>query len=93
MWVAQQVASGYFYGPLDLVMRGASPIINYHDHDREDQVVAIRAELGWSLNPINHPGHDGWNNTVAIDGAGRLHTLTTDPLDFGGPGLDVCDST
>jgi len=88
MWVAQQVASGYFYGPLDLVMRGASPIINYHDHDREDQVVAIRDELGWSLNPINHPGHDGWDNTVAIDSAGRLHTLTTDPLDFGGPGLE-----
>ena len=88
VWTQESVASGYFYGPLDVIMRGASPIINFHNHDLEDQVVAIRGELGWSLTPIAHPGHDGWDNTLGIDPSGRLHTLTTDPMDFGGPGLE-----
>jgi len=87
-WSEEQVASGYFYGPLDLLVRGATPIINFHNHDLEDQVVATRGESGWALTPINHPGHDGWDNTLGVDPSGRLHTLTTDPIDFGGPGLE-----
>ena len=32
-WTVDRVASGYFYGPLDILMNGESPVINYHDHD------------------------------------------------------------
>ena len=88
LWVIEQVASGYFYRPLDVIMDGANPVINYHDHDLEDQVVARRGESGWTHTPIQSSGHDGWDNTLGIDPAGVLHTLTTDPIDFGGPGLE-----
>ena len=87
-WVAEQVATGYFYGPLDVLMNGANPVINYHDHDLQDQVVAVRGEGGWARTPIQSAGHDGWDNTLGIGPDGVLHTLTTDPLDFGGPGLE-----
>jgi hypothetical protein len=87
-WAVEHVASGYFYGPIDIVVAGERPIINYHDHEAEDQVVATRDGGVWTLNRIEHPGHDGWDNTIAVDRNGMLHTLTTDPVNFGGPGLE-----
>ncbi len=87
-WVTQQISSGYFYGPIDITVAQGRPAINYHGHDAQDQMVATLQGGTWNVTRINHPGHDGWDNTIAVDGNGRLHTLTTDPADFGGPGLE-----
>ncbi len=88
-WNVDEVSTGYFYGPLDVkISEDDIPIINYHDHTTEDQTIASRTGGEWTVNNIAHPGHDGWDNNVAIDSNGDLHTLTTDPSGFGGEGLE-----
>jgi hypothetical protein len=87
-WVTEPVAWGHFYGPLDILVAGDRPIISYYNHDAGDQMIASRGGGAWSIERIYHPGHDGWDNIVAIDIIGILHTMTLDPADFGGPGLE-----
>jgi hypothetical protein len=87
-WRAQQVASGFFYGPLDIIVSGSRVIINYHDENAQDQMIASGEWGAWAIEGINHPGNDGWDNVLGIDNIGDLHTLTTDPVDFGGAGLE-----
>jgi hypothetical protein len=85
----ETVASGYFYGPIDIV-RGADgePRVLYHDHDGLDQVVATRIGTpNWSLEPMPSAGHDGWYGSGVFDLAGTLHTATYDPAGFSGRGL------
>ncbi len=83
------VATGYFYGPLDVAADTAGGVyINYHDHDLEDQVVASRQGNTWSLERIEDAGHDGWDNSILITDEGILHTSSVDPSGFGGRGVE-----
>jgi hypothetical protein len=82
------VASGYLYGPMELVLDdNDQPIAVYHDHTREDQVLAIRESGGWTQIPMENPGHDGWYNAATIDQSGLLHTASMDPAGFNGRGV------
>ncbi len=87
-WSTEQITSGFFYGPLDIIVPGSRVIINYHDIFAQDQMIASGQWGSWEIEGINHPGNDGWDNTLGIDEGGSLHTLTTDPMDFGGAGLE-----
>ncbi len=86
---SELAASGYFYGPIDIVLGDdGEPRILYHDHDREDQVLAIRSGGTFTLQPMTNTGHDGWYNTGVISPDGTLHTATYDPRGFSGRGLN-----
>ena len=83
------VANGYFYGPIDILLADdGQPLILYHDHDREDQVLAIRSGSSFTLRPMENIGHDGWYNTGVLGPEGTLHTATYDPRGFSGRGLN-----
>ena len=85
---SELIASGYFYGPIDILLADdGQPRILYHDHDREDQVLAIRSGGGFTLHPMTNVGHDGWYNTGVIGPDGTLHTATYDPSRYSGLGL------
>ncbi len=87
----ETVAEGYFYGPIDLALTpGADPIIAYHDHQAlqfdpalGDEVIAELSESGWELTTVADDGHDGWDNSIAVDEAGNWHTAGVDPSQFG----------
>ena len=85
----ESIDAGYFYGPIDIVMGpDDQPWVLFHDHSREDQVLALRAASGsWSLRPMSNSGHDGWYNAGVLDAAGTLHTATYDPRGFAGRGV------
>lgn len=86
---ATTVASGYFYGPIDIDVHSGVPAIVYHDHDREDQVLANRTVSGeWDLEPMANGGHDGWYNSIEVGADGTFHTGTFDPSGFGGVGVN-----
>jgi hypothetical protein len=86
------VAEGYFYGPPAIdVGPDDRPYIVYHDHqdltflpEKGDAVLATLADgNSWDLSTIAHPGHDGWDNDIAIDSQGTIHTASVDPSQFG----------
>ena len=81
------IEDGYFYGPIDLVVSGARSWVLYHDHDREDQVLAVRVGSDWSLHPMANTGHDGWYNSGTISPDGKLLTASYDPSGFDGVGV------
>ena len=86
---SELIADGYFYGPIDILLADdGQPRILYHDHDREDQVLAIRSGSGFTLQPMTNAGHDGWYNTGVVGPDGTLHTATYDPSGFSGLGLN-----
>lgn len=82
------VANGYFYGPIDVgAQTDGTPVVAYHDHDLEDQVLAIGDGAGgFTTSPMTNPGHDGWYNAMHVDGD-VVHTATYDPGGFGGRGV------
>ena len=84
-WAITEVAAGYFYGPLEIQLdqEGVAHIA-WHNHDTEDGAYAVLRDGEWVVHNVNHPGHDGWDNSLAIDSAGRPHTATIDPSQFGG---------
>jgi len=83
-WDISTIATGYFYGPLDIqVSSQGVPQISYHDHDNEDAAYAILVDGQWQVETISHPGHDGWDNNLAIDSSGRPHIVSIDPSQFG----------
>ncbi len=83
------IANGYFYGPIDILLSDAGePHVLYHDHDREDQVLAIRSFGNFDLQPMTNVGHDGWYNTGIFGPDGELHTASYDPRGFAGRGLN-----
>ncbi|HLA43466.1 MAG TPA: hypothetical protein VJZ27_08535 [Aggregatilineales bacterium] len=92
-WNIEQVSQGYFYGPLDIaVTPDGQPVIAYHDHQGEgfdprlgDEVVAVREDGAWKLMTVLNPGHDGWDNAIALDADGHWHTSQVDPAQFGSP--------
>ncbi len=98
-----EAASGYFYGPLDIVIVGdLSPHILFHDHQgtsfdpsRGDQIHAFQpSEFSdfWISQPIADDGHDGWDVSAAVF-EGRVHTASIDPAQFGSAeGVEYWDS-
>ena len=88
----ETVAEGYFYGPVDIALGPeGDPFIAYHDHQGlqvdpalGDAVVAHLGEGGWELTPVTDDGHDGWDNSIAVDNAGNWHAAGVDPSQFGG---------
>ncbi|MEM6989743.1 MAG: hypothetical protein AAF721_04580 [Myxococcota bacterium] len=83
------VAVGYFYGPIALgTLSDGAPVIAYHDHDLEDQVLATGlGGDGFDLAPMANPGHDGWYSSLHVTADDRVHTATFDPMQFGGMGV------
>lgn len=84
----ETVATGYFYGPIGIERRNGEPVIAYHDHTLEDQVLAVRSAGTWTLHAMTNTGHDGWYNALAVDPGGSVHTATYDPSGFGGVGVN-----
>ena len=89
-WQISEVAPGYFYGPLDIALDATDlPHIAYHDHDAADNiddgdvVHAYLQDGQWQLHTVRHPGHDGWDSTIALDSQGRVHIASIDPVQFG----------
>ena len=84
-----KVAEGYFYGPLDVTTSASGDVyINYHDHDVEDQIVAVRSDNAWTLLRVMDAGHDGWDNSLVVTDDGVIHTSSVDPSGFGGRGVE-----
>ena len=76
------VSEGYFYAPIDLTFTSENMgLIGYHDHDAGDGEYALATESasGWSVETIDSPGHDGWDNSIDIDENGDIHLLSVDP--------------
>ncbi len=75
------VTEGYFYGPIDLAFNPVDNTarIGYHDHDEEDYAYATQSISGdFTVEFIESPGHDGWDNTIFIEDDGTEHLLSTD---------------
>lgn len=89
-FVSTTVDEAYYYGPLDLMIDHRSiPHIAVHHHDFEDQVHYYPDENGvWITDRIEHPGHDGWDNSIVVDEEGHIHTSSIDPSRFGGMGVE-----
>ena len=84
-WDITTVSSGYLYGPLDIQLsQQGVPQISWHSHDEEDAAYGVLVDGQWQVQFIQHPGHDGWDNNLAIDSAGRPHITSIDPVQFGG---------
>ena len=83
-WSITTVSTGYFYGPLDIrVDTQGVPHISWHNHDTENEAYAALIDGKWVVEDIGHPGHDGWDNSLAVDSNGRPHTISIDPSQFG----------
>ena len=83
-WTVSNVATGYFYGPLDLAVDSeGKPHISWHNHDLENQVYAALIDGRWDLQTVDHSGHDGWDNNLSIDSKGVPHIVSIDPSQFG----------
>lgn len=84
-WEISTVSTGYFYGPLDIkVDQKGTPKISWHNHDTENEAYAELVDGDWVVQDVKHPGHDGWDNNLALDSAGQPHTISIDPKQFGG---------
>ncbi len=84
-WDISTVSTGYLYGPLDIQLdQQGVPQISWRSHDEEDAAYGIQVDGEWQIQYIKHPGHDGWDNNIAIDSAGRPHISSIDPVQFGG---------
>lgn len=89
-WRPQTVANGYFYGPIGLAFdKSGRPNVVYHDH--QDQRVdlakgglgyAVRNGNRWAVSSAAHPGHDGWDSTVAIGRDGVVRAAGILPSQF-----------
>lgn len=81
------VAEGYFYFPLEIALdRDGVPWIAWHNHDFEDQAVAVLEDPAagtWRVLRTESPNHDGWDNSLVLDASGRPHTVSIDPAGFG----------
>ena len=90
-WNITQVTEGYFYGPLSMAVDGSgTPRIIWHDHQSNqfnpelgDQALATLRDGSWVKEFIENSGHDGWDNSIALDSAGGIWTASINPSEFG----------
>ena len=85
------VAEGYFYAPLALAYGPDDKAhITWHDHqdpdtfvpDLGDAAYAIEQDFGWDVDYAYSTGHDGWDNSIAVDEQGNVHIIAIDPSNF-----------
>lgn len=83
-WTPQTVASGYFYGPGDLLVDASTTHIAWHDHDNEDAAhISITDDLRLTTRAVTPGAHDGWDNSLAIASDGQLRMASNFPSGFG----------
>ena len=83
-WDISTVSTGYFYGPLDIkIDQKGVPKISWHNHDTENEAFAQLEDGSWVVHDVKHPGHDGWDNNLALDSQGRPHTILLTPNSSG----------
>ena len=88
-WDIATLSTGYFYGPLDIAIGPDDAAhISYHDHDEEDAAYAVWDGTDWQVTVIPGPGHDGWDNRIAVDLEGKPHMSAIYPKEFGGSGVE-----
>ena len=87
----ERIVDGYFFGPAALAFDADNRAhINYHDHDTGDQQHVFFDGQAWINEAIEDPSHDGWDNSIAIDRSGTIHTSSIDP---GSGGVEYARST
>ena len=82
-WQVTSLATGYFYGPLDLAIDSRDrPHIAYHDHSFEDLAYAHFDGTAWQVENIPHIGHDGWDSSIALGPEDEVYLAGIDPIQF-----------
>ncbi|MCH8086325.1 MAG: PKD domain-containing protein [Chloroflexi bacterium] len=85
------IDEGYFYAPLDLAFGPDDrPYVTWHDHQDPDGFVpelgdatlGFLTDDGWQVEAAFSDGHDGWDNSVAVDAQGNAHMVAVDPYQF-----------
>ena len=90
-WAVEQVAEGYFYGPIDIAFDDQDrPNVVWHDHedvafDQEKGNLAygLRDGDAWAIEPADDDGHDGWDSTLVVGEDGTVLAAGVDPAQFG----------
>ncbi len=85
-WNLQSVASGNFYAPGDLVVDpNGTAHMAFHNHvdgGNPNHVTVSSTGTVGDL-PIVSPGHNGWDNALAVDSTGVVHQSSINPYGFG----------
>jgi hypothetical protein len=87
-WTPKNISTGYFYGPGDIIVDPSGGVhIAFHDHDTENPRHFVLSQDGAvvSDNTIESGGHDGWDNTLAMDPEGGIYMSAVNPSGFGAP--------
>ena len=83
-WDISTIETGYFYGPLDIVVGSdGTPHVAWHDHDVEDGAYSTLSGGEWETRKIRDSGHDGWDINLTLDSQGVPHVVSIDPSQFG----------
>ena len=90
-WQPELIAEGYFYGPIGVAFDGEGrPNVAWHDHQANsvdlalgDLTHSVRDGAAWSVTSVEHPGHDGWDSTIAIGSDGVVRAAGIEPAQFG----------
>ena len=85
--MVEQVAEGFFYGPVDLaVTDSGQPFIAVHDYQEDDfrveigdAIIATKTSDSWRIDPIPSEGHDGWATSLVLDENGAWHLASIEP--------------
>ena len=59
------------------------PHVSWHNHAEENEAYATIVNGTWEVYDVDDPGHDGWDNDLAIDSSHLPHTASIDPVQFG----------
>lgn len=79
--MTERFVEGGFEGPIALgLTRGGFPNILVHDHASENQMFFAFSSVGWVAEQIPSSNHDGWDNSLAYDSEGKVHTASTDAI-------------
>ena len=86
-WNLQTIATFNSYGPGDLVVDPAGVAhLAVHDHGFDGgspHHLTISPSGTVTSFPIVSPGHNGWDNALAVDSAGVVHQSSNNPSGFG----------
>lgn len=79
-WQTEVALSGYFHNAVDLELdRDGRAHIAFHDHDSADAAHLSSTTTSWDIQYVFHPGHDGWNPSLAVAPDGAIHLASFDP--------------